>query len=194
MKRAGTKQQTVKKLQTQRLLLTPLRLEDAPSYARHFVDYEVIRHLSALVPWPYPENGVVEFFKNVLLPPQGVDRWTWTIRLKTNPDEVIGCVDLWREGRPENRGFWLGKKFWGQGYMTEAVEPIMDYAFNSLGFETLTFANAVGNDRSRRIKEKTGAKLIAIKSAAFVDPQYTEHEIWELSKAAWIKFRERREH
>jgi RimJ/RimL family protein N-acetyltransferase len=86
-------------------------------------------------------------------------------------------------------GFWLGKKFWGQGYMTEAVEPAMDYAFNSLDFNSLVFANAVGNIRSRRIKEKTGARLADVKPASFVDPQYTQHEVWTLSKDDWFKFR-----
>lgn len=89
---------------------------------------------------------------------------------------------MWREGRPENRGFWLGKPFWGKGYMTEAVAPVMDYAFNNFGFEKLVFANAVGNLKSRRVKEKTGAKLIDVKPAKFVNPEYTEHEIWELKR------------
>jgi hypothetical protein len=40
--------------------------------------------------------------------------------------------------------------------MTEAVSPIMDYALEVLGFDRLIFSNAVGNERSRRVKEKTG--------------------------------------
>lgn len=180
---------TIPTFETTRLLLVPVSLDDVASYQKHFVDYEVIRHLAAQVPWPYPENGVAEYFKNVLLPPQGVDRWAWGVRLTTAPNEVIGCVDLWRKGEPENRGFWLGRKFWGSGYMTESVAPITDYAFESLGFETLVFANAVGNVRSRRVKEKTGARLIDVRPAAFVDPQYTQHEIWELAKSDWIAFR-----
>lgn len=70
--------------------------------------------------------------------------------------------------------------------MTEAVEPVMDYAFNELGFEKLVFTNAVGNIRSRRVKEKTGAKLVRVAPAKFVNPAYTEHEIWELSKTEWL--------
>lgn len=45
---------------TKRLILKPLSLDDIPSYETHFIDYEVIRHLSAVVPWPYPRNGVSE--------------------------------------------------------------------------------------------------------------------------------------
>ena len=73
--------------------------------------------------------------------------------------------------------------------MTEAIAPTLDFAFGELGFEKLIFSNAVGNDRSRRIKEKTGARLIDIRPRGFVDPRYTEQEIWEMGKAAWEEYR-----
>jgi [ribosomal protein S5]-alanine N-acetyltransferase len=172
--------------ETNRLILRGVKESDAESWQKHFADYEVIRNLSSLVPWPYPIDGVANFLK-VILPQQGINRWVWGIFLKENPDELIGCVDLWREGRPEHRGFWLGKKYWGKGYMTEAVTPVMDYAFSDLGFEVLVFANASGNSRSRRVKEKTGARLLRVAPAKFVDPAFTEHEIWELRKEDWQK-------
>ncbi|MCB0355993.1 MAG: GNAT family N-acetyltransferase [Bdellovibrionales bacterium] len=170
---------------TKRLYLRGVELTDADTYQKNFSDYEVIRHLSHLVPWPYPENGVYDFLKDVILPNQGTGRWTWAIFLKENRENVIGVVDLWRKGCPENRGFWLAKKYWGKGFMTEAVQPVIEYAFKELNFEKLIFANAVGNIRSRRIKEKTGARYIETQPAKFVDPQYTEHEIWELTKSNW---------
>jgi hypothetical protein len=40
--------------------------------------------------------------------------------------------------------------------------------------------------RSRRIKEKTGARLIDVRPAKFVDPSYSAHEIWELKRSDWI--------
>lgn len=175
--------------ETERLLLKPVTIADEPAYTRHFVDYAVISQLGAVVPWPYPEGGVKDFLENVILPAQGDDRWVWGLFLKTNPKELIGVIDLWRHGRPENRGFWLGRKFWGQGLMTEAVEPVIDYAFESLGFETLIFSNAVGNLKSRRVKEKTGARLIDVRPFAFVNPEYTHSEYWELRKPDWIEFR-----
>ena len=175
----------VPELETKRLFLRGVRLEDAPSYERHFNDYEVIRYLSNEVPWPYPKGGVEIFLNNVLLPELGRGRWFWCVFLKENKSEVIGGIGLWREGRPEHRAFWLSREHWGKGYMTEAIRPVNDWAFDVLGFETLIFANAVGNIRSRRIKEKTGARLIATEPAKFVDPQLTEHEIWELTKSNW---------
>lgn len=73
--------------------------------------------------------------------------------------------------------------------MTEAVIPVMDYAFDELGFERLISSNALGNIRSRRIKEKTGARFIRTEPAKFVNSAYTEREVWELTKEEWLKFR-----
>jgi len=175
--------------QTSRLILRELVEADATAYEKYFVDYNVIRTLTSLVPWPYPKGGVLEYIKTQILPNQGDDKWVWAITLKDNPDELIGVVDLWRAGKPENRGFWLAHKHWGKGYMTEAVEPVMDYAFNQLGFDKLVFTNAVGNPRSGRVKEKTGAKLVKKEAAKFVDPMLTEHEIYELTKSGWQEFK-----
>ena len=175
--------------QTDRLILRGVTLNDASSYAKHFIDYEVVRFLSKSIPWPYPEDGIKNYLKEVVLPRQGKGKWVWGIFLKVNPEELIGVVDLWRQGRPEHRGFWLGKKFWGMGIMTEAVIPITDYAFSSLGFEKLVFANAKGNIASRRVKEKTGCTCIGTRTYQFVDPQLTESELWELSRESWEVFR-----
>ena len=77
--------------------------------------------------------------------------------------------------------------------MTEAVEPVMNYAFEKLGFDRLVFSNALGNTKSRRIKEKTGASLVGTHPAQFVSPDYTEAETWELTKADWISFKSNKE-
>jgi ribosomal-protein-alanine N-acetyltransferase len=179
----------IPKFETQRLILRGVRLEDAPSYQKHFAHYEIIQHLTHHVPWPYPEDGVETFLKESIFPEQGKERWLWVITEKESPSEVIGCVDLFREGVPENRGFWLSKDHWGKGFMTEAVDPVMDYAFNQLGFEKLIFSNAKGNEKSRRVKEKTGARLVGTKPSKLVNPSYTESEIWELSRQEWLEFK-----
>lgn len=175
----------IPQFETQRLILKEVTLKDIPAYEKYFVNYEIISHLSSQVPWPYPAQGVQQFLEGLIFPNIGKNMWFWGIFEKQNPTELIGVVHLWREGRPEHRGFWLGKPFWGKGYMTEAVDPVMNYAFDHLGFEKLVFANAVGNKQSRRIKEKTGARLIKIEPAKFVNPAYTEHEVWELTKQEW---------
>lgn len=174
---------------TKRLILREITEADIPAYEENFIDYAVISQLTRAVPWPYPENGILNYIRTEIHAKQGKDKWVWGIVLKDKPEELIGAVELRREGKPEHRGFWLGKKFWGQGIMTEAVKPVMNYAFDVLGFEKLIFSNAAGNKRSRRIKEKTGARLIRLEPAEYVDPAYTEREVWEITKQEWDMLR-----
>lgn len=172
-------------LTTARLILKPLVVEHADDYQKNFADYEVVRYLSDQVPWPYPEGGAKWFIENVILPVQGETRWAWGIFLKSAPDECVGAVDLWRDGVPEHRGFWLARRHWGNGYMAEACDSVTDFAFEQLGFEELVFSNALGNERSARIKEKAGAEPIGTRPAGFVDPQFTTSQLWRLTREAW---------
>jgi RimJ/RimL family protein N-acetyltransferase len=188
----------VPKLETKRLVLRAVTLEDAPSYGRHFIDYEVVRTLANTVPWPYPDDGIENFIKYVLLPGQGKDFWAWGLFLKETPDEMpdempdrmrvemIGGLTLRREGSKGNRGFWLGRKFWGQGLMSEAVAATLDFAFNIAGFEVLHLQNAHGNEASRRIKLSTGARYVGEDVGHYVDPALTITELWELRKEDWL--------
>jgi len=174
----------IETLQTERLILSELTLDHQQDYQDGFADYEVIRHMNGLVPWPYPNNGAREFMEQSVLPNQGKTLWTWGLFLKQNPNSLIGTITL-RKSAVDNRGFWLAQKYWGKGYMTEAAEAVNAYAFEKLGFEKLLFTNAKGNKRSRRIKEKTGSTLVKILPMDAVDPQYTEAEHWELTKESW---------
>jgi RimJ/RimL family protein N-acetyltransferase len=182
-------QTVVPTLLTKRLELREVTEADLEACERHFVDYEVIRHLSATVPWPYPEGGVGTFIREQVRPVQGRDRWVWGLHLKGDDSGLIGVVDLWRQCSPENRGFWLGRVFWGRGYMTEAVIRVTDFAFDELRFDQLVFSNAVGNQRSHEIKARTGAQIVDIVPKKFVDPKYTHAEIWRLTKAEWQEWR-----
>lgn len=173
-------------LLTERLRLEPLSMEHATSYREHFVDYEVIRHLSSTVPWPYPEDGVETYFRDHVLRGMGESCWHWALCLLDKPGETIGSVGLFWPGIPENRGFWLGRAFWGKGYMGEAVEAVNTFAFTELGCEQLILSNAVGNRRSRRVKERNGAVYMGVAPSGFVDPEYTESERWLLTRDAWF--------
>lgn len=181
------KHQVLPSFETRRLFLRPVTEKDFSIYYKNINDFEVIRYLSAQVPWPYPADGVEKFFKSIVFPSLGIDRWFWGIFLKENPEEVIGAVDLWRDPVPENRGFWLARKYWNKGIMSEAVSPITNYAFEKLGFDKLILSNAVGNVASRKIKEKAGAVLVGVRDAKFATGEFNQAETWELTKKNWQK-------
>ncbi len=107
--------------ETKRLILQPLGLADAPQIQELFPHWEIVRYLRNVVPWPYPANGALEFIRDVALPQMTRgESWIWTLRLKSEPELIIGNIHL-RKGERDHRGFWLGLKWHGQGLMSEGM-------------------------------------------------------------------------
>lgn len=148
-------------LTTERLFLRPLDLSDADQAQRLFPTWEIVKYLNARVPWPFPADGVLSFYRDVSFPAmERGDEWHWTLRLKNAPDELIGAVSLHRSDQ-FNRGFWLGQPWQGKGLMTEAVCATNDFWFDVWGFDALRAHKAAENIASRRISEKTGMRILA---------------------------------
>lgn len=177
-------------LQTARLILRPIRRDDAPRIQALFPDFEVVRYLYSFIPWPYPVNGASEWL-DIALPQIGAgERIILAITLREmNDDQLIGVLYLNLLG-PHHRSFWLAPAYHRQGYMTEAVVVGNDYMFDVVGLPVMRSGNAIHNLGSRRIKEKSGAKLISIeKDKSFVEGIFDE-EVWELSSEDWRANRE----
>ena len=171
-------------LETRRLILRPLTLEDAPQTQALFPHWEIVRYLADTVPWPYPINGAENFYRDITLPAiERQEEWAWTLRLKQSPQHHIGAVSLLR-GEQDNRGFWLGLPWHGQGLVTEAAVALNDVWFDELGFDTLRTCKAAANLPSRRISEKTGMRLIETFGKSFVSG-HLPAERWELTRAQW---------
>ncbi|MGA7521928.1 MAG: GNAT family N-acetyltransferase [Acidobacteriaceae bacterium] len=175
-------------LETPRLLLRPLSLADAEPVQRLFPQWEIVRYLNAIVPWPFPEGAALAHIRDHALPAvERGDEWHWTLRRKAAPDLLIGRIHLAR-GDANNRGFWIVPEYHGQGLMTEAVLAVTDYWFDVLGFSVLRAPKAVGNIASRRISQKTGMRCVATGEANYVSgPQPSE--TWEITAEEWRAFR-----
>jgi RimJ/RimL family protein N-acetyltransferase len=171
-------------LQTARLLLRQLELADAEQVQVLFPHWEIVRYLIGTVPWPYPSDGALKYYRDVKLPAicRG-DEWAWSLRLKTEPDRLIGSISLMR-GETNNRGFWLGLQWHGQGLMTEACEAVTGFWFNTLNFPVLRVPKAVANVASRRISEKSGMRMIRTEERDYVSGRLVT-EIWEITAEEW---------
>ncbi len=171
-------------LQTARLWLRPLELADAEQTQLLFPRWEIVRYLSNVVPWPYPADGAYKFYRDSALPAMDRgDEWHWTLRLKSEPDRLIGSISLIK-GKDTNRGFWLGLPWHGQGLMTEACEAATDYWFDTLKFPVLRAPKAVANTASRRISEKRGMRMVAVEERNYVSGRLRT-EIWEITAEEW---------
>jgi len=164
--------------------LRPLELADAEQVQILFPRWEIVRYLSAAVPWPYPSDGAHTFYRDVALPAMGRgDQWHWTLRLKSDPDQLIGSIALMK-GENINRGFWLGLPWHRQGLMTEACEAATDYWFNTLKFRVLRAPKAIANVASRRISEKSSMHLVRTEEHDYVSGRLPT-EIWEITAEEW---------
>jgi RimJ/RimL family protein N-acetyltransferase len=87
-------------------------------------------------------------------------------------------------------GYWLGVPYWGNGYATEALHAVVDYAFTDLEHDSLQAGARVTNPASRRVLEKCGFqwtgvglyRISSIKSSAPIDRFRLERGIWSAIK------------
>jgi RimJ/RimL family protein N-acetyltransferase len=172
-------------LQTGRLSLRPLQLEDAERAQSLFPHWEVVKFLNTQIPWPYPADGALTYFRDVALPAmERGTQWHWTLRLREAPDELIGAINLTSKETHATRGFWLGLPWHGRGLMTEAASAVNDYCFDVAGFDVLRIPKAVANTTSRRVSEKTGMRVIATEERDYVSGRLLT-EIWEITADEW---------
>lgn len=175
-------------LETARLSLQPLCCEDAIQIQRIFPQWEIVRHLAAGFPWPFPEDGASRYVNNVALPAaEKGTAWFWTIRRKEEPSAMIGLICLSDE-QDNNRGFWLVPEWRRQGYMTEASHIVTDFWFNTLNREVLRAPKASINDASKKISTNTGMRLIRTEKKQYTAGEL-DSELWELTKPEWNSLR-----
>jgi RimJ/RimL family protein N-acetyltransferase len=174
----------IRPLHTKRLLLRPLQLEDAKDAERLFPQWDIVKYLTAGVPWPFPKGLALRNYRDVILPAiERGEEWHWSLRLKESPAHMIGKIGL-QIDEWDNRGYWLGWPWQGQGLMTEAVIAVNDFWFDDLGFRVLRAPKAVANIASRRISQKTGMRCIATLERDYVSGRLPA-EIWEITADEW---------
>ncbi|MGP8251056.1 MAG: GNAT family N-acetyltransferase [Terracidiphilus sp.] len=170
--------------QTARLILTPLALEDAPQIQALFPQWEIVRYLKAIVPWPYPPDGALTYLRDIALP--AIERggqWIWTLRLKSAPDAIIGSITL-IDRESDHRGFWLDPAFQGRGLMTEACVWVNNFWLETLGKTVLRVSKAVPNRASSRVSERMGMRLVGHGEKDYVSGRFPS-EKWEITAEEW---------
>jgi ribosomal-protein-alanine N-acetyltransferase len=171
-------------LETKRLVLRPLELADAEQIQGVFPQWEIVKHLASKVPWPYPEDGALTFCRDIALPAiERGESWNWTLRFKTEPERIIGSIDLGKN-ETDNRGFWLAPEWRGQGLMSEACDAVTEYWFNTLGFAVLRVPKAIANEASRRISVRQGMRVVKMEERDYVCGRLPS-EIWEITAEEW---------
>lgn len=143
-------------LNTERLMLRKWTEADAESLFEYAKDLDV----GPIAGWPPHKNKdeSLNVIKNVF---NGAE--CYAICEKGN-NKAIGAIELKLNGSTDmtdrddecELGYWLGKPFWGKGYMPEAAREIIRHAFEKLGMTTIWCGYYEGNYKSKRVQEKLG--------------------------------------
>ena len=142
-------------LHTQRLLLRPyLKGDEQAMYDHWATDEEVCRYLT----WAPHES--IEVTRQI------IDDWAscylsdtyyhWGITLDGLLIGDISVVRWSEKNQWAEIGYCLGRRWWGQGIMTEALKSVMRYLFDTVGFHRISLRHAAQNQASGRVMQKAG--------------------------------------
>lgn len=153
-----------KVLTTERLVLRPFRADDAEAMFNNWAsDPEVTKYLT----WT-PHKSAEETRALLTLweeESKKEDCYHWAITLG---GELIGDIALVGvRGENAVAGYCLCRRFWGKGIMTEALDEVLRFCFEEVGFHRIEICHAAQNPASGRVMEKCGLKYEGTKRKSF---------------------------
>lgn len=136
---------------SENLFLRPTWPEDAEAIFHGIADEAVVRNLAS-APWPFRPQDAEAFAaseKDACLP-------RFALTLPSEPGSpLIGVAGLHHRDDGVELGYWLGRRWWGRGYATEAVRAILDIA-RTQGITRVQAGHFVDNPASGRVLRKAG--------------------------------------
>ncbi|WP_042221662.1 GNAT family N-acetyltransferase [Oceanobacillus manasiensis] len=139
---------------TERCYINSFKETDFADVQKLFVNQDVRKYLGGI----RDEESIIGQLQSMLNPSDSA--FYWVIREKQT-DNFIGLVSL----DPHHEGAFLEVSYqflpvwWGKGYATESVLPIIQFAFNNLNQKKLLAETQTANKGSCRLLEKLGMQL-----------------------------------
>lgn len=178
----------IEKLITERLILRPW----VESNAESLYEYAKNPQVGPVAGWPVHTS--VDNSREIIRDVLSADG-TYAVTIKGD-DRAIGSIGLMvgdksNLGLPETEaeiGYWIGAPFWGRGYIPEAAQELVRYAFEELKLDALWCGYFDGNDKSKRVGEKCGFRFDRTerKDWPLIGETKTQH-ITRLSKGEWLE-------
>ena len=150
---------------TERLLLRPGWLEDAPALFQGIRDETIVRNLAS-APWPYHMADAEAFLATERDPAEPV---ALIFRRTAGAPQLVGTIGIGR--RPDGEmdlGYFIARPFWGRGYATEAGRAMIAFARHSLRMEKLSAGYFLDNPASGLVLAKLGFRPTGV-----VVPRYS---------------------
>lgn len=143
-------------IETDRLVLRQTEDHDAAAFSKLGSDFDIAR-MTGSIPFPFPQLAAEFKIMTFHVAKQRGLAHPYAITLQ-GKDEMIGVADLFKRGADSlwEIGYWIGRPYWGNGYMTEACSALLAEADASLGAEDRVAGVFTDNRGSARVLEKLG--------------------------------------
>jgi [ribosomal protein S5]-alanine N-acetyltransferase len=143
-------------LRTERLLLRPFAMADAPRVAELCAEREIAA-TTLFIPHPYTLEDAQVWLQGHQ---ETFDSGHGVQFAICREEELIGAVGLVIEPQHDrgDLGYWIGKPYWGAGYATEAAAAVVRYGFLELKLNRVHAYHYLGNSASGRVLEKIGLR------------------------------------
>ncbi|MBV9570319.1 MAG: GNAT family N-acetyltransferase [Alphaproteobacteria bacterium] len=141
-------------LESERLLLRPMRAEDVPQIAALMADYDIVKNLST-APYPYTLADAEAFFARQREAKADGEKHDFAIVEKSGGG-LIGKIGMCAKEGVFEIGYWIGKPYWGRGFATEAARRVLAFGFGELKFERIVAGWFEDNPASGHVLDKLG--------------------------------------
>ncbi|MBQ1813133.1 MAG: GNAT family N-acetyltransferase [Bacilli bacterium] len=166
MKYIGTK-----RLETERLILRKMKLEDAEAAYNNWCSHDKVCKYTL---WNKHKNveETKELYKMWVKDYDNLDTYRWIVELK-DTHEVIGTIDVVSKkylkfGSCEI-GYCYGDKYWNNGYATEALKAVIKFLFEEADAEVIYAEHSTLNPGSGKVMQKSGMKFEGVQRSRIVD-------------------------
>ncbi len=177
-------------LVTDRLILRDYGADDFEEYYRLMSDDRTMYYLQDLKHTSV--EAAKKSFEEVLEDRDSNARKFYFLQMELkDTHETVGSVgytvlDSTPEGRTVNLGYFSYPKFWGNGYMSEAVERVLEYAFTEDGVTRVNTGCLAENVGSEQVMKKNGmVKEAELKDHVWHDGKLKTRLEYRLLKDEW---------
>ncbi len=177
---------TLPTLETERLILRPLSMDDAEAVYGFTSDPEVSRY----VPFETHRSvaDTIELLTRLIPNPPSPETCTFGMVLK-GENRLIGSCGTIRGAIPAQRteiGYFISRSCWGCGYAPEAARAVLQFAFTTLGMNRVEALCDVEHSASARVMEKIGMTYEGIlREYMLVKGHYVNLKIYSILKKEW---------
>jgi [ribosomal protein S5]-alanine N-acetyltransferase len=175
-------------LQTERLILRQLTLEDTDFVFHHFSDPQVTQYLMDEPPLANAEEAqaIINFFLN----PESKTHNRWGIVRKAD-QRLMGTCGFHKWDKAHFRaeiGYDLAPDCWGQGFMSEALHAVINNGFERMKINRIDAFVYANNPRSVHLLQKLGFKQEGfLRDYFYLNGTFYDHLMFGLLRRDWQK-------